>query len=232
MMSPPESRPGTKRKMFLLEGNIGAGKTSLGKILKASTRFEFLEEPVAMWREGFASNLFEAFYQDMERWSFTFQIMAFTTRAKTWSEILAKVQGDQVVLERSIYTDRNVFAKNLYAQGAMQDSEWQLYQQLWDFLALNYCETPDKILYLRTPAELCLERIKLRGRDEEQQMPLDYLKRLEDLHDEWLLEHPDCIVLDGTRRWTSQEIQGLLQVNTCSQSLKRPGFTRIVPQNE
>lgn len=204
----------TQRSMYLLEGNIGAGKTSLGNVLKASTRFEFLEEPVDMWRDGFANNLFEMFYTDMDRWSFTFQIMAFTTRAKTWSEILAKVQGEQVVLERSIFTDRNVFAKNLYAQGAMNESEWQLYQQLWDFLALNYCETPDKILYLRTPAEECLERIKKRGREEEQTMPLDYLKRLEDLHDEWLLDHPDTIILDGTRRWSIEEIEAKVQAES------------------
>ncbi|MBL7024016.1 MAG: deoxynucleoside kinase [Candidatus Marinimicrobia bacterium] len=198
------------RSMYLLEGNIGAGKTSLGNILKNSNQFEFLEEPVDTWRDGFAGNLFEMFYSDMPRWSFTFQIMAFTTRAKTWSEILQKVQGDRVVLERSIYTDRNVFAKNLYAGGAMNDSEWQVYQQLWEFLASNYCEKPQKIIYLRTPAELCLERIKQRGRNEEQQMPLDYLKSLEDLHDEWLMDHPDVIHIDGTRRWSAQEIETLL----------------------
>ena len=198
------------RSMYLLEGNIGAGKTSLGNILKNSNQFEFLEEPVDTWRDGFAGNLFEMFYSDMPRWSFTFQIMAFTTRAKTWSEILQKVQGDRVVLERSIYTDRNVFAKNLYAGGAMNDSEWQVYQQLWEFLASNYCEKPQKIIYLRTPAELCLERIKQRGRNEEQQMPLDYLKNLEDLHDEWLMDHPDVIHIDGTRRWSAQEIETLL----------------------
>jgi len=92
----------------------------------------------------------------------------------------------------------------------MNDSEWQVYQQLWEFLASNYCEKPQKIIYLRTPAELCLERIKKRGRNEEQQMPLDYLKNLEDLHDEWLMDHPDVILIDGTRRWSSKEIETML----------------------
>ncbi|NQV16780.1 deoxynucleoside kinase [bacterium] len=210
-MNKAPNKPELKRSMLLLEGNIGAGKTSLGKVLKNSGQYEFLEEPVEAWRDGFANNLFEMFYTDMKRWSFTFQIMAFTTRAKTWSEILKRVSGNNVILERSIYTDRNVFARNLYAGGAMNDSEWQLYQQLWDFLALNYCEEPDRIIYLRTPADVCLERIKLRGRDEEQQVPLDYLKQLEDLHDEWLLDHPDAIVLDGTRRWSSEEVENLLR---------------------
>lgn len=196
--------------MFFLEGNIGAGKTSLGKVLSESGHYDFLEEPVDAWRQGFANNLFEMFYTDMERWSFTFQIMAFTTRAKTWSEILKKVTGNRVILERSIFTDRHVFAKNLYGVGAMNDSEWQVYQQLWEFLSQNYCEKPDKIIYLRTPAELCLERIKMRGRSEEKQMPLDYLKRLEDLHDEWLMDHSDAIVLDGSRRWSPAEVQGMV----------------------
>jgi len=209
-MSEIEKPSSPQRSMYLLEGNIGAGKTSLGNILKASKTFEFLEEPVDTWREGFAGNLFEMFYKDMPRWSFTFQIMAFTTRAKTWSEILEKVKGDKVVLERSIYTDRNVFAKNLYAGGAMNESEWQVYQQLWEFLASNYCEKPQKIIYLRTPAEVCMERIRKRGRNEEQQMPLDYLKRLEELHDEWLMDHPDVIHVDGTRRWSPEEIESLL----------------------
>jgi len=203
----------SNRSMFLLEGNIGAGKTSLGKALKKSGYFEFLEEPVDVWREGFANNLFEMFYSNMERWSFTFQIMAFTTRAKTWSEILEKVQGDRVVLERSIYTDKNVFAKNLYNVGAMNDSEWQVYSQLWDFLSKNYCDKPDKIIYLRTPAEVCLERIKSRGREEENTMPLDYLQRLEELHDNWLMNHPDAIILDGTRRWSAEEVQNLMKEN-------------------
>lgn len=199
------------RSMYFLEGNIGAGKTSLGKALKESNHYEFLEEPVDQWKEGFANNLFEMFYKDMNRWSFTFQIMAFITRAKTWAEILDKIEGDNVVLERSIFTDRHVFAKNLYAVGAMNDSEWQVYQQLWDFLALNYCERPSKIIYLRTPAEICLERIKMRGRSEEQEMPLDYLKRLEDLHDEWLMDHENAIVLDGTRKWSASEIHELMK---------------------
>jgi len=121
---------GNDRSMYFLEGNIGAGKTSLGKILQDSNKYDFLEEPVDRWREGFANNLFEMFYEDMPRWSFTFQIMAFITRAKTWTEILDQIQGDHVVLERSIFTDRHVFAKNLYSVGAMNESEWQFYSRL------------------------------------------------------------------------------------------------------
>lgn len=194
------------RRMILLEGNIGAGKSTVGKMLKASGTFDFIEEPVDMWRGGFASNLLEAFYRDMNRWSFTFQILAFITRAKTWQEILARTNHSRVVLERSVFTDRHVFATSMHHLGAMSDTEWQVYCGLWDFLVSNYCVDPDCILYLRTPAEECMERIRVRDRGEESGIALDYLLRLQDLHDRWLFDHPRAVVLDGTKQWTSEKV--------------------------
>ena len=192
--------------MILLEGNIGAGKSTVGRLLKASSRFDFIEEPVDQWQGGYASNLLDMFYHDMERWSFTFQILAFVTRAKTWQEILARTEHSRVVLERSIFTDRHVFATSMHQIGAMSETEWQVYCGLWDFLSTNYCVEPDAIVYLRTPAEECLERIKERDRSEEVGIELDYLKQLEDLHDAWLLDHPQAVVLDGNKRWTADQV--------------------------
>jgi deoxyadenosine/deoxycytidine kinase len=77
---------------------------------------------------------------------------------------------------------------------------------MWDFTVSQYCDEPDAIIYLRTPAEVCLQRIKERGRVEEMSIPLDYLLQLENLHDEWLLENPKSIVLDGENHWTAQEV--------------------------
>ena len=192
--------------MILLEGNIGAGKSTVGRLLKASSKFDFIEEPVDQWQGGYASNLLDMFYHDMERWSFTFQILAFITRAKTWQEILARTEHSRVVLERSIFTDRHVFATSMHQIGAMSETEWQVYCGLWDFLSTNYCVEPDAIVYLRTPAEECLERIKERDRSEEVGIELDYLKQLEALHDAWLLDHPQAVVLDGTKRWTANDV--------------------------
>jgi len=192
--------------MILLEGNIGAGKSTVGRLLKASNKFDFIEEPVDQWQGGYASNLLDMFYHDMERWSFTFQILAFVTRAKTWQEILARTEHSRVVLERSIFTDRHVFATSMHQIGAMSETEWQVYCGLWDFLSTNYCVEPDAIVYLRTPAEECLERIKERDRSEEVGIELDYLKQLEALHDAWLLDHPQAIILDGNKRWTADDV--------------------------
>ena len=194
------------RLMILLEGNIGAGKTTVGKALAASGVFGFLEEPTKAWREGFASNMLELFYSDTERWAFTFQICAFITRAKTWSEVLALTDHTRVLLERSIFCDRYVFAENCYRTGLLTASEYQLYCGLWEFLVSNYCQEPDTIIYLRTPPETCLDRIKARGRPEEMGITLEYLRQLEGLHDEWLLNDPRAVLLDGEERWSAAAI--------------------------
>lgn len=195
------------RLMILLEGNIGAGKTTVGKTLAASGAFEFVEEPTTTWQKGFAANMLDLFYSDPHRWGFTFQICAFITRAKTWKEVLALTDHSRVILERSVFCDRHVFAENCHRTGLMSPAEYQLYCGLWDFLVSNYCVEPDLILYLRTPAQVCLERIKARNRAEESGMTLEYLLQLEGLHDEWLLDNPGALVIDGTRRWRTSELQ-------------------------
>ena len=88
----------------------------------------------------------------------------------------------------------------------MSLAEYQLYRGMWEFLVTSYCVEPDLILYLRTPAEICMERIGARGRSEEEAIPLEYLLQLEQLHDEWLLDHPKAVVLDGERWWTAEDI--------------------------
>jgi len=184
--------------MILLEGNISAGKTTLGRALAEDGRLAFLEEPVVQWQTGFARNLLADFYNDKDRWSFTFQIAAFITRAKTWDEILQKTDHSNVLLERSIYADRYIFAKNLRNSGYLSEAEWQIYSGLWDWLEQRWCSEPDKIIYLRTPAAICHQRLRLRGRGEEELVPLSYLQDIEKLHDEWLLGNPKVVVIDGS----------------------------------
>lgn len=200
-----------ERRMILLEGNIGAGKTTVGREMARSGAFGFIEEPTTAWREGFASNMLELFYADPHRWAFTFQVCAFSTRAKTWSEVLARTDHSRVVLERSIFCDRYVFAENCYRTSLMSLTEYQLYCGMWEFLVSNYCVQPNVILYLRTPAEECMQRIRSRGRTEETGITLEYLLQLEGLHDEWLLQEPSAVALDGDRRWTAQEIMAKIE---------------------
>lgn len=150
--------------------------------------------------------MLELFYSDSNRWAFTFQICAFVTRAKTWHEVWQRTDRNQVILERSIFCDRYVFAENCYRSGLITLAEHQLYRGMWDFVVDKYCDEPDLILYLRTPADVCMERIKSRGREEESNIPLEYLLQLEELHDEWLLDNPKAVVLNGENRWQPEDV--------------------------
>ncbi|MBN1563270.1 MAG: deoxynucleoside kinase [Anaerolineae bacterium] len=201
--------------LVLLEGNIAAGKTTLGEQLAASDQFNFVREPVEHWQRGFAANLLERFYTDTQRWAFTMQIGAFITRAQALAE--SPAQLDRInIFERSIYCDRHVFAKNLHQQGFMDDTEWAVYLHFWDAFRAQV-PAPDVILYLQTPAEECFNRLQLRGRAEEHSITLAYLQQLETCHDEWLLvpevANVPVIVLNGTRSWTAAAVhQHLAQV--------------------
>jgi deoxyadenosine/deoxycytidine kinase len=189
----------------LLEGNIAAGKTTLGQALLASEQFGFVPEPVARWQTGFATNLLERFYTDTPRWAFTLQIGAFVTRAQTFDD---PPDRPVVVFERSIYCDRHVFAKSLHEQSLMDDTEWALYCHFWEYLS-NVVPVPDAIIYLRTPADECFRRLGVRGRAEEKGITLNYLMHLETCHDEWLLTPGEIpvIVLDGLQSWTADVVQ-------------------------
>lgn len=199
-----------RQTVITIEGNIGAGKSLLGSTLKASGLFDFVPEPVDQWRGGFASNLLGRFYSDPKRWGLTFQLLAFITRAKTWSEVLALTNHSNVVLERSIFSDRHVFARAAHDDGNMDDAEFAIYNGMWEWLASNWCIEPNKIIYLRASAETCSERIAKRGRGEESAIPIAYLKKLEDLHDLWLLDNPLAIVLDGEKMWTARDVYHIL----------------------
>ena len=199
------------RLLILLEGNIGAGKTTLGRTINSSGLFIFVEEPTEIWREGFASNMLELFYSDAKRWGLTFQMCALVTRAKTWRQVCHLEEPRSIILERSVFCDRFVFAENGHRTGLFSEAEYQLYCEMWDFMVTNGGTEPDFIVYLRTPADICLERIRARGRTEEDSISLEYLQQLEQVHDEWLLNNPKTILLDGKRRWSAEEI--LMQIN-------------------
>ncbi len=196
---------------ILLEGNIAAGKTTLGTALAASGHFVFVPEPVERWQSGFAANLLERFYADTPRWAFTLQICAFVTRTQAVQG--APDDGRDVVFERSIYCDRHVFARSLFEQGLMDSTEWALYQHFWEQFRAA-APQPDAIIYLRTPADECYRRLQVRGRAEERGISLDYLLHLERCHDAWLRDPAvaECPVLelDGRRSWSAEEVRGAL----------------------
>lgn len=176
------------RHTLVIEGSIGAGKSTFLSLMNKYLDINPVFEPVDQWQNvGGGQNLLQKFYEDTARWAYTFQTFAFVTRVVQQNNNLLNGHPVQV-LERSVYSDRYVFAKNCFEMGLMSALEWQLYQDWFTWLVDNYTHRPTGFIYLRTSPEVCYERIKLRERSAESSISLDYLKRLHDKHEQWLIE--------------------------------------------
>lgn len=179
--------------LISIEGNIGTGKTTLINILKKKfgkkNNVIFVEEPLNQWlnlKDKDGKNILGKFYEDQERWSYSFQMHAFITRSK---DILRQNTDENVIIiERSVLTDCNVFAKLLYNSGKISEMEWQLYNEWFTWLTQHFESVkPDKFVYLRAEPEVSYQRMLKRTRDEENNVPLEYLQAVSEKHDEWLL---------------------------------------------
>ncbi len=173
----------------MVEGNIGAGKSTFLRLIEEHLPVQIVYEPVDQWqRVAAGENLLERFYKDTQRWAYTFQSYAFITRVmEQQKKALELVHGLQVI-ERSVYSDRYCFAKNCFEMGTMNPLEWSLYQEWFDWLIENYVQKPSGFIYLRTSPEKSYERLKKRARSEEKVVPLEYLTLLHNKHEQWLIE--------------------------------------------
>lgn len=171
-----------------LDGLIGAGKSTLLTALRAAMPdVEFVEEPVGAWmtlKNAEGKSLLELFYEDKRRWAYTFQNCAILTRLRAIRGALASTRKRVIVTERSVLTDRYVFAEMLRASGDIDELEWQLYLQWFDTFATDL---PLRgIIYLTTGVGTSAGRIVMRGRHGEENIPLDYLSALDNQHQRWI----------------------------------------------
>jgi deoxycitidine kinase/deoxyguanosine kinase len=189
-------------KLISIEGDIGAGKTTIiEKLKKENPTWHFIDEPVQTWlniKNKDGTNILELFYQDKERYSYTFQNCALLSRAlnikkaiddwmtecKTKPEL---IEHNVFVTERCLETDYYVFAQMVYDSNYMNDIEWTLYKMWYEYeKSRNYKTT--KIIYLNTPPDICLERIKKRNRKGEEGISIEYLQTLDKYQSKWLSE--------------------------------------------
>ena len=186
-----------KIKIASIEGNIGSGKSTLKELLEKSTppigsdpqyTIEYIDEPVSEWQtvmDKNGINIIEKFYSDQDKYAFSFQMIAYISRLAALKNAVEKNKDNDVLLvcERSMWTDRHVFAQMLYDEGKIEDINFQIYLKWFDEFIKEY--PLDAIIYLTTEPNLCSERITKRNRRGET-IPLDYLQKCHDYHTKWI----------------------------------------------
>ena len=176
-------------RIVSLDGNIGAGKsTLLEKIGTAFPHIKVVHEPVDTWtrlKDASGRNLLELFYEDKKRWAYTFQNAAILSRLKMLKEAIADALPGQIIItERSVLTDRFVFAQMLKDKGDIDPLEWDLYEMWYNTFATELPMTG--IIYITTGVSTSSERIKKRARGGEGAIPDAYLTDLAAQHERWL----------------------------------------------
>lgn len=193
-----------------IDGNIGSGKSTLIDILKEELKYDkniiFIDEPVNEWlqiNDG-KTNILDYFYNDKKRWAYTFQNLAFITRSKL---LINSVNNNKtnyfqkrkiIITERSIETDKNIFAKMLYDDNLISEIEYKIYDYWYNMKLHNI--NVSNVIYLRTTPNDSFKRIQIRNRPEEKSISYEYLQTIHNYHDKWLVDgnNANICYLNGT----------------------------------
>jgi deoxyadenosine/deoxycytidine kinase len=211
-----------KFKLISIEGNIGVGKSTFTTLLQQKIKSSILvPEPVDLWLnikenevngvngESNEVNILQLFYSDIKRWAYTFQNMAYITRSMLIEDSIKNTikinqtneETNKIIkyifLDRSLGTDRYVFEKMLYDDKKISEIEHKCYN-LWCNFYDNYVRSniKNKTIYLQCDPLISFERINKRGRNEEKNIDIEYLQKLHNYHESWLLNNSDVLVLD------------------------------------
>ncbi|OWF41235.1 thymidine kinase 2, mitochondrial-like [Mizuhopecten yessoensis] len=178
--------PQTKDSITVaVEGNIGSGKSTFLQYFKKFPEVEVLPEPVNKWKDVQGFNTLDLMYKDASRWSLAFQSYVQLTMAEGHKKSKSK---SVKMMERSLYSARNCFVENLYKGGLMPEVDYAILSEFYGWITTNEDTNVDLIVYLRADPEVCQSRIRLRNRQEEQGVPMEYLKSLHALHEDWLID--------------------------------------------
>jgi deoxyadenosine/deoxycytidine kinase len=171
-----------------IDGNIGSGKSTIINNLKNQFVNEnyiiFIEEPVDEWIKikDSGKNILEKFYEDPIKYAFPFQMMALITRFHTINEIIKKNPKALIITERSLYTDKYIFAKMLFESNKMNTIEYQIYNKWFSKFMQKLPE--HKYIYISSDPNICFERIQERNRVGEDKIDIDYLTSCNQYHND------------------------------------------------
>ena len=186
----------TNYKIVSIEGNIGSGKSTLLENLRKQYETNrsviFLREPVDDWekiKDKQDNTMLKKFYDNQEKYAFAFQMMAYISRLKILRDTIKEISNHPlknyvIITERSLYTDKNVFAKMLYDQGKIEDVCYQIYLNWFNEFVSDY--DIRYTIYVKTDPIKCYERIHKRSREGEEVIPLNYLESCHNYHNEFL----------------------------------------------
>lgn len=160
-----------------IAGNIGAGKTTLTKLLAKHFKWEPHFEDVV------DNPYLDDFYHKMDRWSFNLQIYFLNSRFKQVLQI--RKSGKTIIQDRTIYEDAYIFAPNLHAMGLMSNRDYKNYTSLFEMLE-ELVGAPDILIYLRSSIPNLVGQIHKRGREYENSISIDYLSRLNERYEAWI----------------------------------------------
>ena len=158
-------------------GNIGSGKTTLTRLLSKHYGWE------AHYEDVDENPYLNDFYNDMQRWSFNLQIFFLNSRFSQVMDI--RKSGKSVIQDRTIYEDAYIFAPNLHAMGLMTTRDFENYFSLFNLMD-SFIQAPDLLIYLRASVPRLVSQIQSRGREYEEAIRLDYLKRLNERYEAWI----------------------------------------------
>ncbi|GMU63131.1 MAG: deoxynucleoside kinase [Myxococcaceae bacterium] len=173
-------------KFIAIAGNIGAGKTELTAFLCKKYGLKPFYEPNDL------NPYLEDFYKDMKTWAFRSQIFFLTHKFRLHREL--EQQTGTAIQDRTIYEDAEIFAKNLHRQRTIDKRDWRTYWELYEIITASL-RPPDLMIYLRCPVKTLKQRIRLRGRKMEQDIPTAYLRRLNALYEDWFKRYSMSPVL-------------------------------------
>lgn len=173
-------------RFIAVAGNIGVGKSTLVELLCQHLGWTPFFEPVT--QNPYLSD----FYKNMLAWGFHSQVFFLTHRLKIHHQVV-QFNGS-AIQDRSIYEDAEIFAKNLFLQGTLNDRDFDTYQNLYHILT-EFLPPPDLVIYLRASIDTLIHRINMRGRDYEKSIAPEYLTQLNQLYEGWISSFTLCPVL-------------------------------------